>query len=91
VDEFLFESREGFCEHFASAFVFLMRAAGVPARVIDRLPGRRHEPGGRPLHGAPVRRARLGRGVTCAAAAGSASTRPCCRYRGAWTRASRAR
>jgi transglutaminase-like putative cysteine protease len=34
VDEFLFDSREGFCEHFASAFVFLMRAAGVPARVI---------------------------------------------------------
>ena len=34
VDEFLFESREGFCEHFASALVFLMRAAGVPARVV---------------------------------------------------------
>jgi transglutaminase-like putative cysteine protease len=34
VDEFLFESREGFCEHFSSAFVFLMRAAGVPARVV---------------------------------------------------------
>jgi len=34
VDEFLFETREGFCEHFASAFAFLMRAAGVPARVV---------------------------------------------------------
>ncbi len=34
VDEFLFDSREGFCEHFASAFAFLMRAAGVPARVV---------------------------------------------------------
>jgi transglutaminase-like putative cysteine protease len=34
VDEFLFDSREGFCEHFSSAFVFLMRAGGVPARVI---------------------------------------------------------
>ena len=34
VDEFLFESREGFCEHFSSAFAFLMRAAGVPARVV---------------------------------------------------------
>ncbi len=33
VDEFLFETRSGFCEHFASAFVVLMRAAGVPARV----------------------------------------------------------
>ncbi len=34
VDEFVFDTREGFCEHYASAFVFLMRAAGVPARVV---------------------------------------------------------
>ncbi|HWA37457.1 MAG TPA: DUF3488 and transglutaminase-like domain-containing protein [Burkholderiales bacterium] len=34
VDDFLFRTREGFCEHFTSAFVFLMRAAGVPARVV---------------------------------------------------------
>jgi transglutaminase-like putative cysteine protease len=34
VDEFLFGTKEGFCEHFSSAFVFLMRAAGVPARVV---------------------------------------------------------
>lgn len=34
VDEFLFDSRRGFCEHYASAFVFMMRAAGVPARVV---------------------------------------------------------
>jgi protein-glutamine gamma-glutamyltransferase len=34
VDEFLFDSKEGFCEHFASSFAFLMRAAGVPARVV---------------------------------------------------------
>lgn len=34
VDEFLFQSRRGFCEHYASAFVVLMRAAGVPARVV---------------------------------------------------------
>jgi transglutaminase-like putative cysteine protease len=34
VDEFLFTARRGFCEHYASAFVFLMRAAGVPARVV---------------------------------------------------------
>jgi transglutaminase-like putative cysteine protease len=34
VDDFLFDSRAGFCEHFSSAFVFLMRAAGVPARVV---------------------------------------------------------
>jgi transglutaminase-like putative cysteine protease len=34
VDEFLFEARAGFCEHYASAFVTLMRAAGIPARVV---------------------------------------------------------
>ena len=33
-DEFLFDTRAGFCEHFASAFVVLMRSAGVPARVV---------------------------------------------------------
>ncbi len=31
IDDFLFEVRSGWCEHYASAFVFLMRAAGVPA------------------------------------------------------------
>jgi len=39
VDEFLYDTREGFCEHFASAFVFLMRAAGVPARVVTGYQG----------------------------------------------------
>ena len=34
VDEFLFDTRAGFCEHYAAAFVVLMRAAGVPARVV---------------------------------------------------------
>jgi transglutaminase-like putative cysteine protease len=34
VDGFLFETRRGFCEHYAGAFVFLMRAAGIPARVV---------------------------------------------------------
>ena len=34
VDDFLFNTRKGYCEHYASAFVFLMRAAGVPARVV---------------------------------------------------------
>lgn len=34
VDAFLFGSRRGFCEHFATSFVTLMRAAGVPARVV---------------------------------------------------------
>ena len=34
VDEFLFGTKRGFCEHFAAAFVFALRAAGVPARVV---------------------------------------------------------
>ncbi|MDH5648338.1 MAG: DUF3488 and transglutaminase-like domain-containing protein [Gammaproteobacteria bacterium] len=34
VDEFLFDTRRGFCEHFASAFTTLMRVAGIPARII---------------------------------------------------------
>jgi transglutaminase-like putative cysteine protease len=34
VDEFLFETRLGFCEHYASAFTVVMRAAGIPARVV---------------------------------------------------------
>ncbi len=34
VDDFLFNTRAGFCGHYASAFVTLMRAAGVPARVV---------------------------------------------------------
>jgi len=39
VDEFLFDTKAGFCEHFASAFVFLMRAAGIPARVVTGYQG----------------------------------------------------
>ena len=39
VDQFLFDTRQGFCEHYASAFVFLMRAAGVPARVVTGYQG----------------------------------------------------
>ncbi|MEA3194600.1 MAG: protein-glutamine gamma-glutamyltransferase [Betaproteobacteria bacterium] len=39
VDEFLFDTRAGFCEHFASAFTFLMRAAGVPSRVVTGYQG----------------------------------------------------
>lgn len=34
VDDFLFRTKRGFCEHYASAFVVLMRAAGVPSRVV---------------------------------------------------------
>ncbi len=38
-DEFLFDVKAGFCEHFSSAFVILMRAAGVPARVVTGYAG----------------------------------------------------
>jgi transglutaminase-like putative cysteine protease len=34
VDEFLFKTRRGFCEHYAVAFTVLMRAAGIPARIV---------------------------------------------------------
>lgn len=34
LDEFWFERRLGFCEHYASTYVFALRAAGVPARVV---------------------------------------------------------
>lgn len=39
VDDFLFSTRQGFCEHYASAFTFLMRAAGIPARVVTGYQG----------------------------------------------------
>lgn len=39
VDEFLFETRAGFCEHYSGAFVTLMRAAGIPARVVTGYQG----------------------------------------------------
>ncbi len=34
IDDFVFDTRKGFCEHYAGSMVFLMRAAGVPARVV---------------------------------------------------------
>lgn len=39
VDEFLFGTKQGFCEHFTSSFVFLMRSAGIPARVVTGYQG----------------------------------------------------
>ncbi|MDM1248491.1 DUF3488 domain-containing transglutaminase family protein [Acinetobacter sp. R933-2] len=39
VDEFLFQSRQGFCEHYASSFVLLMRYVGIPARVVTGYQG----------------------------------------------------
>lgn len=34
LDDFLFRSKNGFCAHFASSFAALMRAAGIPARLV---------------------------------------------------------
>ncbi|MFP3455384.1 DUF3488 and transglutaminase-like domain-containing protein [Psychrobacter sp. SIMBA_152] len=34
IDEFLFETKAGFCEHYSSSFTFMLRAAGIPARVV---------------------------------------------------------
>jgi len=39
VDEFLFNTREGFCEHYASSFTIMMRMAGIPARVVTGYQG----------------------------------------------------
>ncbi len=39
MDEFLFTTKKGFCEHFAGSFVVLMRAAGIPARVVTGYQG----------------------------------------------------
>lgn len=39
VDDFLFNTRRGFCEHYSSSFTFLMRAAGIPARVVTGYQG----------------------------------------------------
>lgn len=44
MDDFLFETRRGFCEHYASAFVYLMRAAGIPARVVTGYQGGEKNP-----------------------------------------------
>ena len=46
VDDFLFRTRRGYCEHYASAFTLLMRAAGVPARVVLGYQGGEINPNG---------------------------------------------
>ena len=46
VDEFLFGTRRGFCEHYASAFVVMLRAAGIPARVVTGYQGGTINPSG---------------------------------------------
>ncbi|GLX82747.1 transglutaminase [Thalassotalea eurytherma] len=46
LDQFFFDTQEGFCVHYASSFTFLMRAAGIPARLVTGyLGGDYHEQG----------------------------------------------
>jgi protein-glutamine gamma-glutamyltransferase len=46
VDDFLFNTKKGFCEHYATSFVYLMRAAGVPARIVTGYQGGELNPNG---------------------------------------------
>jgi protein-glutamine gamma-glutamyltransferase len=44
IDDFLFNTRRGFCEHYASALAFLLRAADIPARVVTGYQGGEYNP-----------------------------------------------
>jgi len=44
IDDFLFNTREGFCEHYASSFAYLMRAVGIPSRVVVGYQGAEYNP-----------------------------------------------
>jgi transglutaminase-like putative cysteine protease len=44
IDQFLFDTKSGFCGHYASAFTFLMRAAGIPAHVVVGYAGGERNP-----------------------------------------------
>jgi len=39
IDEFLFETKRGYCEHYASSFTVLMRLADIPSRVVTGYQG----------------------------------------------------
>jgi transglutaminase-like putative cysteine protease len=46
LDDFLFGAQRGFCEHYAASFTVLMRAAGIPARVVTGYQGGEYNPVG---------------------------------------------
>ena len=46
IDDFLFETRSGFCEHYAGAMTYVLRAAGIPARVVTGYQGGEINPAG---------------------------------------------
>ncbi|NOY69252.1 MAG: DUF3488 domain-containing transglutaminase family protein [Deltaproteobacteria bacterium] len=39
VDDFIFQSKKGYCEHYASAFAFMLRSIGIPARIVGGYQG----------------------------------------------------
>ena len=49
IDEFLFDYRQGFCEHYATSFVILMRMADIPARLVVGYQGGEWNPTGEHL------------------------------------------
>jgi len=44
IDSFLFDTRTGYCEHYASAFTVMMRMAGIPARIVTGYQGGWYNP-----------------------------------------------
>ncbi len=44
IEHFLFESRRGFCEHYAGSFALLMRLTGIPARIVTGYQGGSRNP-----------------------------------------------
>ncbi|MGB0937601.1 MAG: transglutaminaseTgpA domain-containing protein [Colwellia sp.] len=46
IDSFLFDTQSGFCSYYASAFAFLMRSAGIPARIVSGYLGGELNPSG---------------------------------------------
>ena len=44
IDQFMFETRKGYCEHYAAAFAVMMRAAGIPARIVTGYHGAEFNP-----------------------------------------------
>ncbi len=46
IDQFLFQTRQGFCAHYAGAMVFLLRSVGIPARMIGGYQGGQMHPSG---------------------------------------------
>ncbi|MBP8236933.1 MAG: DUF3488 domain-containing protein, partial [Pseudomonas sp.] len=46
IDVFLFETRSGFCAHYAGAMTYVLRAAGIPARVVAGYQGGEYNPAG---------------------------------------------